>query len=234
MKTKLIIISLLITLINLGACTSNDDNALIPAKIGDKWGYIDKNGKWIINPQFNYCSNFSNGLAVIGTDTEENIKYGFIDQTGKIIINPQFNGAGDFASNGLAAVEIDDEWGYIDKSGTVVIEPHFSTAKHFSNGLAAVFVEAQDDFGYIDKTGNWVITPQFPGATEFQDNGLAFVAVGDNYVDWVVGLIDKTGKFVVNPQFSDTGLLFREWSHGLICVEINGKRGYIDETGHLL
>jgi len=35
--------------------------------IGDKCGYIDKDGKYIINPQFDGARNFSDGLAIVET-----------------------------------------------------------------------------------------------------------------------------------------------------------------------
>jgi hypothetical protein len=42
-----------------------------------KWGYVDINGKTIINPQFYDVGNFFAGLAK--TKIEEKGKYGFID-----------------------------------------------------------------------------------------------------------------------------------------------------------
>lgn len=61
------------------ATTSKEDEnplfhcGLVAVKSGDKWGYIDKTGKYVINPQFDSASPFSdNGLARV----EVGDKYG--------------------------------------------------------------------------------------------------------------------------------------------------------------
>ena len=56
-------------------------------KIGDKWGFINKAGEFVINPQFYDAWDFSEGLApvLIGD------KYGYINPTGEIVIKPQFD-----------------------------------------------------------------------------------------------------------------------------------------------
>lgn len=88
------------------ATTSEEDTlfhcGLVAVKSGDKWGYIDKTAKYVINPQFDDASVFSdNGLAKVKAGN----KYGYIDKDGKYAINPQFDDAYSFADNGLALVQ---------------------------------------------------------------------------------------------------------------------------------
>jgi len=71
-------------------------------RIGAKFGYIDKDGKVAIMPQFDFAGSFSEGLAAVGIGN----KIGYIDKQGKIVIEPQFDFAGAF-SEGLADVGID-------------------------------------------------------------------------------------------------------------------------------
>ena len=129
MKAKLITISLLITIINLVACTSNNDNALIPAKLGDKWGYIDQKGKWIIHPQFEGAGCFSENLASVRIAG----KVGYIDKSGVWVINPQFDGAWNFDSDGLAIVSLKDKLGYINENGHYIVNPQFDDIEHYAN-----------------------------------------------------------------------------------------------------
>ena len=108
---------------------------------GGKWGFIDKTGKVVIPPQFDWTMEFSEGLAAVvihtetrtpnpnsGEDIRTTSKWGYIDPTGKMVIKPQFDCAGTF-ENGLAQVTIEsDSWqdrkiGYIDKTGKYVWEP---------------------------------------------------------------------------------------------------------------
>ena len=49
-----------------------------------KYGYIDKSGKVVIEPQFDYVRDFSEGLAVV----EKDGKWGVIDKNGKVVIEP--------------------------------------------------------------------------------------------------------------------------------------------------
>src|SRR3990170_1437960 len=75
------------------------EKTLFPIEQNGKWGFIDKTGKYVINPQFDYVFSFSEGLARVRLGG----KWGFIDKTGKYVINPQFDGADSF-SEGLARV----------------------------------------------------------------------------------------------------------------------------------
>jgi len=47
--------------------------------MGEKWGYIDKTGKIVFEPQFDNAGYFSEGLAGVRIGK----KYGYIDKTGK-------------------------------------------------------------------------------------------------------------------------------------------------------
>lgn len=192
---------------------------LLSASSGDKWGYIDKTGSYVINPQFDAAWNFAdNGLArVLSSD-----KWGYIDKTGSYVINPQFVSAWDFADNGLARVQSGDKWGYIDKTGAYVIKPQFDWAYDFGdNGFACV--ESGDKWGYIDKAGSYVIKPQFDEAYAFED-GVAVVKLGEKYA-----LIDMQGKYIVKPIYDNMG---EKVSSGLVSfADKNGKVGYLNTSG---
>ena len=50
-----------------------------------KFGFLDKTGKWAIEPQFSLAGPFSEGLAMVLTADD---KIGFIDPTGRFAIDP--------------------------------------------------------------------------------------------------------------------------------------------------
>jgi len=59
---------------------------LLPVRVGGKFGYIDRDGKMAVNPQFDEASRFALGLAAVTVGS----KSGYIDESGKLVINPQF------------------------------------------------------------------------------------------------------------------------------------------------
>lgn len=114
---------------------------------GNRWGYIDTSGKWIIPAQFKYLDEFSEDLACAVMED----KAGFINKTGKWIIEPQFDDAKSFIY-GLAPVAIGDKWGYIQKSGEWAVKPQYDIAHYFGpDGKAEVLLGK--DWYHIDPTG---------------------------------------------------------------------------------
>lgn len=110
--------------------TSSFSGGLAAVKINGKWGFINKTGQIVIEPEFfemglSYfkLEAFSSGLAPV---KDEN-KYGFINVNGNFVIEPQYDAAWCFR-NGLAKVlKYDDKddlaMGYIDRSGKYIWEP---------------------------------------------------------------------------------------------------------------
>jgi len=97
-----------------------------------RFGFIDRTGKYAIQPRFLSAGNFSEGLA--WAKTAEG--FGFIRQDGVFAVKPQYKSARSF-SGGLAPVMLGEKWGYIDKTGAVVIKIQYDKAGGFSEGLAS-------------------------------------------------------------------------------------------------
>lgn len=82
------------------------DNSYAAVKKDGKWGFVDKEGKVIISPQYEEARSFSYGYAAVKKDG----KWGFIDTSGKICIEPQFQDAMDMNSKGNIFVKENDVW----------------------------------------------------------------------------------------------------------------------------
>src|ERR1051326_9062601 len=158
--------------------------ALIPIQQNDRWGYIDRSGKIVIEPRFESAGEFSEGLAVASLEERS----GFIDTSGKIVIEPKYPVARPF-SEGLARVQVSGEpysyegqWGFIDRTGQMVIAARFGKlegvseeAYDFHDGLA--MIQSGGLTGFIDKKGNTVIRAHFQYAYPFNE-GLACASEG--------------------------------------------------------
>ena len=95
-------------------------------------GYINKLGKFVIEPTFGTAENFSDGVARVITDNG----FGFIDKAGKLFFRCKYPTecamVKDF-ENGLAWIQKGGEnpfknfreakYGYIDKTGKIIWEP---------------------------------------------------------------------------------------------------------------
>lgn len=157
--------------------------------IPGKWGYINKQGDFVIEPRYEGALAFSEQRAGVKLDG----KWGFINKSGALVVNPVFEQA-QRHFNGLACVVLEGKTGYVDRDGKMVIPPRFSSGRPFADWLAAVEIDGA--WGYIDRTGTIVIEPQFHKAFEFR-GGLATVWFDKlcGYSNcW--GYINPQGKFV--------------------------------------
>jgi hypothetical protein len=119
-----------------------------------KYGFIDKTGKAVIPPRFDWVEDFKDGLAAVRIGDRS----GYIDKMGTMVITlPPGNDWPVHFSEGLAPFKEDSRWGYIDKTGKIAIKPQFDVARDFCDGLA--WVEIDGKSGYIDKAGKYVWVP---------------------------------------------------------------------------
>ena len=101
MKAKAIIIFLVcFTLFSgISLISAEPYDVLFPVIKDGKSGYIDINGKIVVEPQFEHGWAFFDGMAAISL----NGKWGYLDLSGKVKIEPQFDEAWQFV-DGLAWV----------------------------------------------------------------------------------------------------------------------------------
>lgn len=82
----------------------NGDMAAV--KQDGKWGFVDKKGKMIIEPQYEDAHSFSNGFAAVKKEG----KWGFINADNKVCIGCDFEDASDFNESGNVFINRDGMW----------------------------------------------------------------------------------------------------------------------------
>lgn len=199
------------------------DMSLIPVCKNEKWGYVNKKGDFIINPQFADATYFSDGLARV-SDSKGNV--GYINKKGKYVIASKYKRGTNF-KEGLAFVVA--EGGAptcINKKGKTVFElPQAEGVMEFSEGLAAFYTydkKGDRSYGFVDKKGRVAINPQFKRMSYFCE-GKAAVANSEGEI----GFIDKKGKYVINPQFEEAYY----FKNGKAAVRMGDDWGFIDKKG---
>lgn len=168
-------------------------NGLLAARdaVLKKYGYVDKNGQFVIPPRFENAASFSEGLARVSVIENGRELVGFIDIKGNFKIPPTFDVDFDFLrtshdfSEGLAGIingpptiTSDSYFIFINKDGSTAITTPFFYVSPFHEGLAVTYDSATDRNAYIDKSGRQVVPAKFARAADFSE-GLACVAVSD-------------------------------------------------------
>ncbi len=107
---------------------SGFSEGLAYVKYADKggYGYINENGKDVIEPWYREAGEFSHGLAPV---KDSNYKY--IDKEGNVVIEGDYSWIGAFTKDGYAAVEQDGKYGIIDTNGEWLFEPQFSVDTYY-------------------------------------------------------------------------------------------------------
>jgi S-layer homology domain/WG containing repeat len=190
------------------------------------YGFLDRQGKVAIAPQFRQVGNFSEGLASV-TKGEQ---VGFIDPQGTVVIAPQFDQAQPF-KEGLAAVRRGVRWGFVDRTGQLVVPWQPYEASAFSQGLARIAVPDARGiirYGFIDRRGLVVIPPEYDSAESFV-SGFAAVSRYDS-TTWSnkTGYLDTTGVWALTDAVGRGNASFSE---GLAARQLDDQFGYINPTG---
>jgi hypothetical protein len=198
-----------------------------------KEGYIDSNGKIIIDAQFAGAYPFEEGRAkvLIGK------RFGYIDVNGKYLIEPIYNTISNFWE-GNAIANKDTKYLLIDKYGKEVktIEG-IQGFSNFSEGISIVSVEqdGKEQYGAIDFNGNWLIKPQYDRLLVFSD-GLAQAEINNKKM-----FVDNKGKVIFNCE---EGLEYScSFKEGLLMVykivkSNDGEEellcGFVDNKGQIV
>lgn len=190
------------------------------------WGYIDDDGKVVIEPQYLRAYPFSDGLAKV-FDKQGEIK--FIDKKNKTILSPKYKQMGNF-SEGLCAVNnehLGGSFGYIDKKGKVVIPFQHESAGDFKHDFAKVRALGGNGKGLINRKGELVIPLLYDEIMPLtKDRILIQTSKG-------FGLIDEKGKEILPTSFAD--IIFDAIGNCFIAAkEYRGKYVIYDKNAKLL
>lgn len=176
-------------------------------------------------------------------------KWGFKNPlNGVVAIAPIYDSAFDI-SEGLAAVEQNEEWGYIDGTGDVAIPFIYNYAENFYDGHATVYESDGDGnqtrkeididgtlhleihkvkglFGFTDIEENVIIPAIYDEVLPFSE-GLATVRKGNKW-----GYINKNGEIVVPIIYKGA----KSFAEGLAVVSSFGEYGYgyINKEGEVV
>ena len=214
---------------------------LHPIEEAGLWGYVDNDGRVVIEPRFHYAEDFHEGRAAVKTRQES----GYIRSDGSMaVVLPEDSFPTGQFSEGLAWFAKDGHFGCVDLEGKVVIPPTYDRFKDFSEGLAVVSTdrvwrirgvdfgppekENKERFGYVDRNGQVALPLRYASADSFHD-GLAQIYSSHEGIG-LTGrqFIDRTGKaaFPLDKFATDAGHFVGSvtgFSNGHALVELRAR-----------
>ena len=232
MKKHLKLISTVFLTVLFFSCTSPKKESvvinLLPVRTDSTYGFINLQGKPVINPQFKDAGIFRNGVALIQVLGNKPM-WGFIKEDGNFAIKKIYKEATVFSEEVAWVVSENGAPEAINENGDSLFSMKTAkTVRIFKNGLAAfsVMVDTVNvKWGFVDKKGIIKIQPQFPSAGNFSDGKCA---VTNSAGEW--GYIDIEGKVAVSYQFTNA----KEFISGKAIVQSGKEWGVIDEMGKFI
>ncbi len=205
MKKRIITVLSILFILILTSCNYEEEieienPKLYPAYILESneelWGYIDEEGKFLVEPKYNTANDFSEGLALV----EKDGLFGVLDSEGKEILKIEFTNINKI-ENGYMTAFKDDSVMIFNYSGEELkLDREYRNIGVYSDGLFGVLImdkEGDFKFGYIDESGNEIIKPKYSLAYPFR---LSRAIVKE---DEVFKVIDKKDKEFKTLEFTD-------------------------------
>lgn len=214
---------------------------LVPATRESRWGFMDRDGKWVIEPAYSLVLPFRDGIAAVAqsddpaADTLQADRWGLIDMVGRRIVEPQLGGL-DLTARGSIPARLHSRWGLLDRDGRWRVPPTYAedtgwldipAMQGSGEGLQRMGVYANHRWIVADRRGRQSPAREFEWLTDVVGVGtlsparLAFLERG------LWGLADEAMKPVVPAQFDEQPQL----GDGLIVVSLAGRKGCIDTAG---
>ncbi len=173
-----------------------------------KIGFIDHQGKFVIQPRYQWIQGFKDGVAAVETKTvnvsadgasyDITDKFGAINLRGELIIPLEY-GTVRALGDGYIMAQNDKGWFLFDENGkNLCPEPFESQFEKEGDGLVGYKEMNKDhcmEFGFLDKNGNRLYR------TVYSKDGFAPARTyGDQFGEGLVWASDSRGPILVNRE----------------------------------
>ena len=192
------------------------------------FGLLASDGKWIVEPQYEYAGALSDERAVVRKRVDGALLTGAVDPTGQLVV-PLQPWALSGWRNGWSLVRESYQGGkegLVDKSGRLVGGRYFDKVDRWDEGdVAAVLVDGR--WMGLDRAGNIVPYPRNGRVFASCPNGIRVVEL-----DGKMQIIDAGGQQTA-PYLFDLAWQQPPCDRPFV-VRLNGKWGFVGLDGRLL
>lgn len=135
------------------------DQKSFAVKTLNGWGIVDRNGDFIIKPQYEMAYSFNGELAPV----KKGGYYGFVDKNNKLVVPFVYDDATYFVE-GFSKVVRNGKVGFIDESGEVIVEPIYDDGRNESGILQ---VKSNGKWALISEEGERLTDFKYDGFISF-------------------------------------------------------------------
>ncbi|MFK7930823.1 MAG: WG repeat-containing protein [Myxococcota bacterium] len=206
-------------LLALPALAGSKGPRVVPERVGERFGYVGRSGRMVIQPSFDMVTPFRDGRA---TGMVKG-RWGIIDDGGRWLTPPKYDWVHpQLFDEGPALVSTHGLYGYVDRNGVEVVPTRLEQATPFVDGYACLFDPQAMHFGIVDSEGLPVSGFRYDECDPGFRDGRARVRKGARW-----GYVGRGGALVL-PMFYEHAEPFSE---GLALIEEDGFKAYIDAQG---
>ncbi len=163
-------------------------------KKGDRYGFVDVNGKLRIANRYDSAQCFSEGLAPVMI----NRKWGFVDLAEKLVIQPYYSWVSP-VQDGLITFRLNGKYGLLNASGTEILGATFDAIERTPHGNY-ILKHTNAMYGFADAKGVQRLSANFQ---LIEDMGAGTLRIMQN---GVVGLFDYAGKSTIPLRYQEIRL----------------------------
>ncbi len=188
---------------------------------GYRYGYIDCNGKKILNPEFNEIIRIKDEKEIF-LIASKNGQYGLY-KNGKEIIKPEYQSI-IYTENGALIIEKNGQYGIANKKGEIIVEPKYDEIEQ--NGIYLYAKNSRENNVY-DSKGNKQDIGFSKSVFETENSNYKITTLINNNVTYY-GIENNQGNTLVENKYNYIEYAFGDY---FIVETKDEKYGVINATG---
>ena len=207
----------------LAGSSFNEGLAVVAVNIDSnfiQYGFIDQNGTFVIEPQYDYAYPFYEGFSVV----KKYDRYGMIDRNNKEVFPIKFEILTSMFQGRVFAGD-NDGLAMYDNHFRQLTEPVYTYLVGRTENRILVMRDSK--YGYLDENGREVIPCIYDQAGLFKEDR-SYVSLNGKW-----GIIDSKGKAILPIEYDNSGYRAEAYIYhdGLALIEKNQRYGYCDMEG---
>ncbi len=128
-------------------------------RLGERYGFVNRQGNEIVSPRFEEVRFFENGYAAV----RQAGMWTFINKQGKKLTTARYDWVGNFCESGTAAVKFEGKWGFINEQGIEITPIKYEQIRQFG----------ADGRALVKFNGKWLFVDIYGKETPVSDSAQA-------------------------------------------------------------